>query len=1472
MSRSAGSHPEREILAHPLVLRGAWLRVDAWYRSGNLAPEPELARWRLHPEAELRVLARELASGQWRPSLWLQVPYPKKGARLRHYVFPTVRDQVAFMAHLVLLGPLVDSRIHTFAFGNRWYRPIAWDRRRMSPCWVHRGYPLLTDRSYLPYARSHGLYRRVAHWTVARMTGAKTKEEDYEGHPQRPGDYEPGMLPWWVRQDWWGDSGRTEGRAYWATLDVQLAYPSIRLERLRDSLVEMVSNLPNGLCEHGEKALLAGYPRQVVISLNEADVRQGVAECLVDALQHVRIENAGIPRDAWRPYHAAPQLPPDKDGGLPTGLAVSGILLNAALHPTDEAVLRYLSSQEGDQRGAIVRFADDMIVLSRSPRGVLDLIEAVWRGLAGGSAARLDAPNPDSNLYLNLSKLAPEAMRKVVLEFLKARGWERCPECAELQPPDHAMWPETAGEWWTAYRNDESAASLVSGVERSAVGPGGLGSFVTTLVERLSNIARDTLGERFGEGARGRLAQLHDLARLDIDDLQVRADTRRAFAANRLVRAWLPQDPQAARDGLVDIRDSVAQVLRKTPWKFALWDPVVRAAARRAEGDDGASADEEAQAWLSRQLGMVAHAGSGRPGWGSWACLWPEEDGAEEPHARDCVWRALYLSFHRCMFWHTLAEVLRELWRHHDRIRRQDPDDTGPSPVWWTFRAVPEGQHDRVAAFLGGTDKWVRVLYPDGPPDLQGMPWELDELVGAALASVRRLDLAKGWTRAQCAGDVLMVPERLAWLEDNPLTAAVFREFGRLQPASGRRRLLTGAHLAQVGLAGEDARLGAFLFPPRGAPRVAAAMADGNHAVAIAGSLGCSECVGREVVMSLVPEPHATVARVSRDPFALWEYARARQILVGQGYVVTRGAPTLHRLLWGVAPAGSTLSGWGIRAWEVPSVGLTTRLGARLFVSALESETPIDWQAKHGPVTWHIYGCERLLSASRQHQLGFETGRSAEDDLRAGPQDPPAARVCPGWEVPPHAAYFVPFMCTCRPDEVDRDGYLLYCNVLLLVTAMDGGEAILDGLAEAGLGTVPFEDRWAWRSRIHLPLEAWGQVEDGLRWADAPGRDSSQIKVALSDALRAWVPPRVTLDDFTVERVDLRLDVPRDVEVARDPRTATSLEGSLPDSLRLDGEALSDDLIVRVAQVSAWADEMAMLARFPRVEARHALHVMQQVGAAFMTPGRSGDGRTVDVVVLPELCIPQPEVQTVRDLVAKTGRAALAGLYWRVLPPVYRRSAGSRPSRRWFVNEAELVIPVDRQDRGPPAVRWYRVRKPLPAHMEEGLAQALTGRSPGTKWGVLPGHRWYRFIHPRWGDFTIAICSDLLDPTPWRSMRGELLHLFMVAFNKDVDLYESLTWIRAYESYVNLVAVNHGRFGGSFLWTPRRRQDRELARLRGGGLDLIADVEIPVRELLREQVDGPHKAVQRAEGEWRRKRCDCEYKSPPPGYERRCLR
>ena len=213
------------------------------------------------------------------------------------------------------------------------------------------------------------------------------------------------------------------------------------------------------------------------------------------------------------------------------------------------------------------------------------------------------------------------------------------------------------------------------------------------------------------------------------------------------------------------------------------------------------------------------------------------------------------------------------------------------------------------------------------------------------------------------------------------------------------------------------------------------------------------------------------------------------------------------------------------------------------------------------------------------------------------------------------------------------------------------------------------------------------------------------------------------------------------------------------------------------------------------------------------------------------------------------------------------------------------MVPLGHGERGPTTRRWYRVRKPTPAHMEQGLARAATAVSGvHATWHVLRGRRWYRFVHPKWGDFSIAICADLIDAEPWRLLRGEVMHIFTVAFNRDVDLYDSLTWVRAYETFCNVVAVNHGTYGGSFLWTPGRSHSRELARLRGSKLMLAADVDLPVTELLKWQQQGVDSAVDSACADWlphtqprpqtNRQRQSGQgmavpFKSPPPGYVRR---
>ena len=1444
-----------DVLAHPTILRGAWSRVDAWYRQGELAPQPELSRWRLFPEAMLADLAEDLRDDAWRPEQWRQVPYPKKGARLRHYMMPTVRDQVAFMAHMVAIGPILDQQVANFAFGNRWYRPIAWDRRQEPPRWIHRPYPVLTNKTYLPYSRSHGLFRRVAHWTVARMTGAALPSSDESGRPQLPEDYDPENLPPWTTAEWW-QGPENASHAFWVALDIELAYPAVQIDQLAGAIDRALT--PPADVDN----LFDGCPSLVSDALAVDVVRVDIGRRLTKALGQVTVDPSGIPRAAWAPprNHLLPRVLDRPYRGIPTGLAISGMLLNAAFLDADQQVIRYLGQSSGERRGAIVRFADDMYVLSRSAEGVFALVEAVHSALSGVGDVSLATPNQVSNLCINFGKIKPDAARDLIGAYLVEAGWRRCPQCEQPLPPAQA--PPTADRgllaWWSAAGQGDHR-SLREALERSAVAQEDVGPFVTDLVERLSEVGTDTLRQRFGEGARDHLARLHELARFDIDDEQVRPDTRRAFAVNRLARAWLPRMHEAdeERRELRRIRDTVSFVVDHTPWKFSIWRAVVRCAARRPLGElFSPETDEEAAQWLSQQLVRIAYS-TNPTDTASWANTWPE--GEDDGHARGrSGWRHLYLSYVRAAFWHALADVARELGRHAARLADEDNDAWVPAPILWTARAVPDDSHESVAVSLGDIDKWVDVLYPtEANLALARWPWEADEFVGAVLAIHPTTELADGWRSAASPGSTLRVPSTPR-LGQMPKTTRLLSEIGRLQTTGQRRnRKLDNGGLANLYLGRADNGLGALLFPTSTGPRIKRSRANPQATVAAGLALGCFDCINVDLSQRALPRLEGSLNDPGRGLYLLAVYERARRLLAGQKVLKSR-LSTVHRLLWG-KPANARLSDWKLIPWETPALGLPTRVAAGLLAAHHGTPLPIGWVPGDGPLTWLIDDTAGVLAAGRRQQFESKAAMPTEHQL---------VRVArsPDWELLPHPAYYLPLIpATSR--GVHAESYVVYCDVLLFLTALDGGERILDGLTKWGVGGTPFVDRWSWRSRIHLPLESWRMIECILRWNEYPDSDVTALQTDLLESLPGYPFATLSGEDFQPERVDVVLDSRDDMEIVRTIHPAGEVSGpELPPDLRITGDSVGSHLVVRVGQVLAWPDRPDVVNRFPAVPTNTANAMIEQVANVFLAPSQTAGDAEPNLVVLPELAVPQQEIGSLRDLVRTEGKGAVAGLYWRELKPPYP----SRMVRSWacFVNEAELIVPIG-NDAGPPTVRWFRVRKPNPAHTETGLARALSKRPPRTKWRLLPGERWYRFVHPEWGDFTVAICADLIDAGPWRALRGELLHLLMVAFNKDVDLFDNLTWVRAYENYVNVVSVNHGLYGGSFLWTPRRTHGRELARLRGSNLVLTADVKLPVRELYWAQRNGVAKAIVQSAHEWQGKKAkQTSFKSPPPGFRR----
>jgi hypothetical protein len=536
------------------------------------------------------------------------------------------------------------------------------------------------------------------------------------------------------------------------------------------------------------------------------------------------------------------------------------------------------------------------------------------------------------------------------------------------------------------------------------------------------------------------------------------------------------------------------------------------------------------------------------------------------------------------------------------------------------------------------------------------------------------------------------------------------------------------------------------------------------------------------------------------------------------------------------------------------------------------------------PTTW-------MLTESGAKDLGWgrwkQFATDAEDACSESSEGP-WVRVgweVDAWEVLPHAAHYLPWALEV-PDP-EGFGTVLWHQVLLFFCAATGGEGLLNSLFPQGPGLVPFQERWRLRGEVPLPPVLWELLEQVLRWPTKGWSEDEDDKLGhpravaegLVNEIEQIEKPGVSYRDFRWERVDVRLETGADedsglelpVSVHRLAPPCTQ-QPDIPPALRVREDQLAEQLRVRIGQIRARPRWAKFYEDFPGVSRADVQRAMRQISSVFVSDDHGAEKaleRPAGLVVLPEVSLPHGEQGTVEDLVALTGRAALVGCSWRVLPTLMPGPRGTAVPRRFIVNEALLAVPLHKVGEEPSLVRAFFVRKPVPAHSETALARGLSEEPKrwGSTWKMLPGRRWYRFVHPEWGDFTVAICSDLLDSSPWSSLQGQLLHLFMCAYNKDVELYEALTWVRAYENYVNVVEANHGEHGGSFAWTPKHGHGKELARLRGGELLLIADIDLPVKDFFIQQKNGSRLAVDDELKGWKNQRAEkSAFKAPPPCY------
>jgi hypothetical protein len=206
-----------------------------------------------------------------------------------------------------------------------------------------------------------------------------------------------------------------------------------------------------------------------------------------------------------------------------------------------------------------------------------------------------------------------------------------------------------------------------------------------------------------------------------------------------------------------------------------------------------------------------------------------------------------------------------------------------------------------------------------------------------------------------------------------------------------------------------------------------------------------------------------------------------------------------------------------------------------------------------------------------------------------------------------------------------------------------------------------------------------------------------------------------------------------------------------------------------------------------------------------------------DIVLLPELAIPRHRLYELKTISNNLGIIVIAGLDYLI------NSVAAT-----FSNEACVIVP-EQYKRRSATCHDIRVGKIFAAPRE---------RDEFSKHGfrLKADNTYYVFDGGHLGRFGVAICYDLMDLQRATLYTRRIQHLFVLAYNKDIQSFLQIAEALSRIMFCNITICNTGRFGGSVVIAPYYRPWKRLVyRHEGAALGTSQIVEIPVRQLVDAQ-------------------------------------
>ncbi|MCO4856497.1 carbon-nitrogen hydrolase family protein [Herbaspirillum sp. WGmk3] len=205
------------------------------------------------------------------------------------------------------------------------------------------------------------------------------------------------------------------------------------------------------------------------------------------------------------------------------------------------------------------------------------------------------------------------------------------------------------------------------------------------------------------------------------------------------------------------------------------------------------------------------------------------------------------------------------------------------------------------------------------------------------------------------------------------------------------------------------------------------------------------------------------------------------------------------------------------------------------------------------------------------------------------------------------------------------------------------------------------------------------------------------------------------------------------------------------------------------------------------------------------------------IVLLPELALPRTRLDDFQRLVCSMNVLAIVGVDYRL-----DHTANSAK------NEGLVLVPRNIWRKRPSRYAsriWFGKHTAAPAESD-----GLKKYSP--PWSFNGDENVYAFDAGPFGRFGVAICYDFMDIERALLYRGRVHHLIVLAYNRDIKMFESLAVSLSRTVYCNVIVCNTGYYGGSLLVSPFYEAHKRIGySIDGGSLFSAQSVTLPIQGL-----------------------------------------